>query len=240
MHTVPSPSHPPRPLHPRSIPRVEKEFRDGKVPLQMYLLAVYWFARYAAGLGLDAGSVSREAMGLYGGHSDEAMGREVESFWARECAARARPGALAALQAHRAKGDRCVLCTASWQHVAAAARRSFGLDGAICSVIEVGPDGRFTGGVADAYGESKLSRTLEWARAEGVDLADVTFYTDSHSDLRLLEAVGTPVAVCPDARLAETARRRGWRVEDWGRAPPPPQQPRAARYGCSVFGVQCL
>jgi phosphoserine phosphatase len=56
-------------------------------------------------------------------------------------ALRVRPGATAALAAHRAKGERCILCTASWQHIAASARRQLGLDGAVCSVIEVGEDG---------------------------------------------------------------------------------------------------
>lgn len=43
---------------------VEKEFREGKVPFQIYALAIYWFAKYAAGLGIDAGEVAREAMAL--------------------------------------------------------------------------------------------------------------------------------------------------------------------------------
>jgi HAD superfamily hydrolase (TIGR01490 family) len=215
---------------------VEKEFREGKVPFGLYLLAVYWFAKYAAGLGIDAGEVAREAMGHYKGISDAAMTQEVEAFWNLECAHRLRPGAAAALAAHRAAGDRCVLCTASWQHIAAAARRSFALDGAICSFIEVGAEGTFTGAVVDAYGDGKWRRTLEWAQAEGVDLANCTFYTDSYSDMRLMQAVGTPVAVCPDSRLADAARKSGWRIEDWGHAP---MQANATkqRYQCSILGI---
>jgi len=218
---------------------VEKEFREGKVPFQLYLLAVYWFAKYAAGMGVNAQEVAREAMALYGGQSDARMTEEVEAFWARECASRVRPGALAALAAHRAKGERCVLCTASWQHIAAAARRQLQLDGAICSTISVGPDGLFTGAVSNAYGEGKLARTAEWAQREGVDLRNCTFYTDSYTDTKLMEAVGTPVAVCPDRRLAAAAARAGWRVEQWGDAAPVPEPPRG-RYACSVFGIGCL
>ena len=222
--------------------RVEKEFREGKVPFQIYLLAVYWFAKYAAGLGVDAAEVAREAMSLYSGQSSSAMTLDVETFWARECAEHVRPGALAALAAHRARGERCILCTASWQHVAACARRQLGLDGAICSVITVGPDDRFTGGVVNAYGEAKLERTLEWAASEGVDLANCTFYTDSYTDAKLMEAVGTPVAVCPDRRLAALAARAGWRVEDWGTVTPSAvTEPPRGRYACSVFGISgCL
>jgi HAD superfamily hydrolase (TIGR01490 family) len=217
---------------------VEKEFREGKVPFQIYLLAVYWFAKYAAGLGIDAGEVTREAMALYGGQSSGAMATEVESWWAAECEARVRPGARAALAAHRAAGERCVLCTASWQHVAQMARRSLALDGAVCSMLHVGADGCFTGGVTDAYGDQKAARTAEWAAREGIDLRNCTFYTDSFSDARLMEAVGTPVAVCPDSRLADHARKRGWRIEDWGDAPAATDA--KPRYSCAVFGMKCM
>ena len=185
---------------------------------------------------MDAQEVAKEAMSLYGGQSSDAMRVDVEAFWARECAARVRPGAAAALAMHRARGERCILCTASWQHIAASARRQLALDGAICSVIEVGEDGNFTGGVKNAYGEGKLARTVEWAAAEGVDLANCTFYTDSYTDTRLMEAVGTPVAVCPDRRLADAANRKGWKIEDWGDAPPSPTKP--SRYACgTLFGL---
>ena len=43
-------------------------------------------------------------------------------------------------------------------------------------------------------------------------------YADSSSDLPLLEAVGFPVAVNPETRLAAIARKRGWLVEHWSKA----------------------
>ena len=48
-------------------------------------------------------------------------------------------------------------------------------------------------------------------------------YADSASDLPMLEAVGFPVAVNPEAKLAAIARRRGWHTEDWSRAPGAPR-----------------
>ena len=53
----------------------------------------------------------------------------------------------------------------------------------------------------------------------GEDLAEASFYTDSYSDLSVLEAVGSPVAVHPDPRLTRIARKRGWRIERWDTAP---------------------
>ena len=54
-----------------------------------------------------------------------------------------------------------------------------------------------------------------FAAEHGVDLAASFFYTDSVSDLPLLERVGQPVAVNPDPRLRRLARRRGWPIESF-------------------------
>ena len=71
----------------------------------------------------------------------------------------------------------------------------------------------------------KLDEANEWlehARAEaerlGVPLRDSTFYTDSYSDLTVMEAVSEPVAVNPDPRLRRYALKRGWLIVDWGEA----------------------
>ena len=93
---------------------------------------------------------------------------------------------------------------------------AFGLDDLICTRFEV-IDGVLTGRIAQpALGDAKRDRAREWAERTGIDLQDCTFYTDSHSDLALMEAVGTPVAVNPDRALLRVARSRGWTVVDWG------------------------
>jgi hypothetical protein len=58
----------------------------------------------------------------------------------------------------------------------------------------------------------------EFARAQGLSLADTVAYADSTSDLPMLEAAGFPVAINPEAKLAAIARRRGWFIEHWERA----------------------
>ncbi len=55
----------------------------------------------------------------------------------------------------------------------------------------------------------------DYAEAEGLRLDESMAYADSASDLPMLEAVGFPVAVNPEAKLAAIARRRGWHVETW-------------------------
>jgi len=63
----------------------------------------------------------------------------------------------------------------------------------------------------------------DYCRAEGLDAQESIAYADSTSDLPLLEAVGFPVAVNPETRLAAIARKRGWLVEHWAKAPGGPR-----------------
>jgi hypothetical protein len=78
----------------------------------------------------------------------------------------------------------------------------------------------FTGRLADLppIGEARALVLAEYAEAEGLSLEESMAYADSASDLPMLEAVGFPVAVNPEAKLASIARRRGWHVEHWHKA----------------------
>ena len=91
-----------------------------------------------------------------------------------------------------------------------------GVDGAICSRGEVDEQGCYTGRMAFyAYGESKATAMRELAGRTGLDLAASSAYSDSGTDLPMLEAVGRPVAVNPDRALAKVARERGWEVRNF-------------------------
>src|SRR5882672_5142794 len=91
-----------------------------------------------------------------------------------------------------------------------------GIDHVVATELEV-HDGRFTGKPRYplCYGEGKITRAEVLARSLGFTLAEATFYSDSATDLPLLERVRTPVAVNPDRRLSRVAARRGWTVERW-------------------------
>ena len=64
---------------------------------------------------------------------------------------------------------------------------------------------------------------MEIARLEGFELDRCWAYSDSASDLPMLQCVGHPVAVNPETRLAAIARKRGWLVEQWEKAPGGPR-----------------
>ena len=92
------------------------------------------------------------------------------------------------------------------------------------------------------YGQAKADALAELARDEALDLAASTAYSDSHSDVPFLEAVGHPIAVNPDrelrriARASEVGRRCAsgrWRFpgDDVERSPEPPGGARARAAG---------
>jgi phosphoserine phosphatase len=81
-------------------------------------------------------------------------------------------------------------------------------------------DGRYTGDVAFyAFGEAKAAKMRELAATRGYTLADCYAYSDSITDLPMLEAVGHPTAVNPDRSLRRAAARRGWPVRDFTVSP---------------------
>ncbi len=97
-------------------------------------------------------------------------------------------------------------------------------------------DGRLTSDLAapPPAGEARGTLLEEYAARNGIVLSESFAYADSLSDLPMLELVGTPVAVNPDARLSQVAGQRGWRVERWRMAPGnwrlPMPDPRSKEY----------
>jgi phosphoserine phosphatase len=65
------------------------------------------------------------------------------------------------------------------------------------------------------YGNGKVHWAEQFAREHGVNLDQSWFYTDSYTDLPMLERVGVPRVINPDARLRRHARKRGWATESW-------------------------
>jgi len=114
---------------------------------------------------------------------------------------------------HQDAGRPVYICTAASQEMANALSYILDFDGAIGSRSEV-VDGVYTGreGGLFAYREGKAQAIRELATAEGIDLAASYAYSDSESDLPMLEAVGHPVAVNPDTALTRVARDAGWEV----------------------------
>jgi HAD superfamily hydrolase (TIGR01490 family) len=114
---------------------------------------------------------------------------------------------------HRSKGHITVVATAAGEYVAERVRAQLGADDVIATPIPMEGD-RITNEREGptAFMEGKLDMAREYCRMKGGNLEDCYFYSDSASDLPLLEAVGHPVMVNPQLGLQLAARGRMWPV----------------------------
>jgi len=135
------------------------------------------------------------------------------------------PAAIRRVRHHRALGHRTVLITGALDFVIAPFAPLF--DDIVCaSLTRTRSGSAYTGQLATVppTGESRAEALLDYAAREGISLANSVAYADSTSDLPMLEAVGFPVAVNPETKLATLARRRGWLIENFRQAPGGPRK----------------
>ncbi len=123
--------------------------------------------------------------------------------------------AASLLFAYQRQGTRMVLITGADEVVANEYAQALGMDDVISNRLQV-QGNRITGLTAPlCYGPGKVDMAREYVRESGISLRQAAFYSDSHSDLPLLEAVGQPVVLNPDALLGQAANDRNWPVIDW-------------------------
>lgn len=121
--------------------------------------------------------------------------------------------ALDLIEAHRAAGNKVYLVSAAPEDIVLPLADHLGVDGAIASRAVVDEEGRYAGEMEFyAYGPFKAEAMRELATVADLDLSESSAYSDSYTDLPMLEAVGHPVAVNPDRVLARIARERDWEV----------------------------
>jgi HAD superfamily hydrolase (TIGR01490 family) len=113
---------------------------------------------------------------------------------------------------HHGRDEPVYVISATLQQIAEKVSDDLGLDGAVGSTCEI-ESGVYTGrSLRPCYGSLKADAVREIAAREGIDLAQSTAYSDSHTDLAFLEAVGHPTAVNPDSKLKKIAAARGWPI----------------------------
>jgi HAD superfamily hydrolase (TIGR01490 family) len=121
--------------------------------------------------------------------------------------------ALDLIREHRAAGRRVYIVSASPEEIVAPLAHYLGVDEAIATRAEIDDQGRYTGRVDFySYGPFKAVAMQEVAAARGIDLSESYAYSDSATDIPMLEVVGHPVAVNPDRELARVAAERAWEV----------------------------
>jgi HAD superfamily hydrolase (TIGR01490 family) len=127
--------------------------------------------------------------------------------------AKIRPEARRLLDLHRHAGRNTYIVSAAPVEIVESLAHSLGMTAGIGTRGKV-EDGVYNGELAGpfCYGPGKVVAMEEIARWDGLDLAQCYAYSDSSSDLPMLQAVGHPVAVNPDTRLTRHARANGWPI----------------------------
>ncbi|MFA7496124.1 MAG: HAD family hydrolase [Acidithiobacillus sp.] len=126
--------------------------------------------------------------------------------------------ARALVEDHRQRGDLLVIITATNRFVTAPIAAELGIRNLLATEPEENADGNFTGKTVGipCFQAGKIQRLRDWLQLQHLEWQETmvgsTFYSDSHNDLPLLEAVDFPVAVDPDPTLRSHAESRAWPI----------------------------
>jgi len=121
------------------------------------------------------------------------------------------------MELHRALGRTVFIVSSSPEEVVRPLAEQLGPVEVIATRARI-EDGRYTGELeVYCYGDMKADLILEIAASHGIDLSRSYAYSDSATDLPMLQAVGHPVAVNPDRELRREAEKRGWQIRDFRR-----------------------
>jgi HAD superfamily hydrolase (TIGR01490 family) len=192
-------------------------WRSGLIPPREFLSdAMGAVAFRFAGASDDTSSGVRDRIlgAVEGVHHEDLVALNVDIV--PKLLARVRPEARRLVDLHRHARRATYIVSASPVELVEPLAQALGMTGGLGTRSAI-VDGVYTGGLAGpfCYGEGKVEAISELARWEGFDLAQCWAYSDSASDLPMLESVGHPVAVNPDAKLERMAGTNGWPVVEF-------------------------
>lgn len=188
----------------------------GEASLRELLQTLYWVGQYTLGV-LDFPKVAEKVLLTLAGVHETVIAARCDDWFQIYVEPHITDAGREAVRRHQAAGDLCAIVTGASPYASRPLARRLRIEHVVSTVFEMDERGIFTGRAEHplCLGEGKVARAQALADAHGFRLADATFYTDSISDLPLLERVAQPVAVNPDPRLRRIAVQRGYRIERW-------------------------
>jgi len=110
-------------------------------------------------------------------------------------------------------GEKVIFATSSFYTIIRPLECFFGIEGSIASELEF-LNNKTTGRIQgkSCFGENKKTAVETWLKVNNIKKEAAFFYSDSYTDLPLLEICGKPTAVNPDRFLAKEAKKRGWEI----------------------------
>ena len=190
-------------------------YREGLISRRMILRGLYGQLVYLY-LGADEAKIARmrtSMLDLTKGWDQARVQEIVEEALEQIVEPIIYAEALELIAQHRAEGRLVVIVSASPQEIVRPLARYLGVDHAIASRAKLDAEGRYSGEMDyDAFGPAKANAMREMAAELGIDLQASFAYSDSATDLPMLEVVGHPVAVNPDRELLRVARTQDWEI----------------------------
>ena len=188
-------------------------YRRGLARRRDLLKSLWWGFRYRAG-GLDIDDVVTRVVADMAGDSEQEMKERCERWFESDVLPLVSPRGREVVRHHQDQGHVVALLSGSSPYGALPLGKALEIEHVLCTQLEVA-DGQFTGRVTPpiCYGAGKVHWARDFAARHDVDLERSYFYTDSHTDLPMLLAVGEPRVVNPDRRLAREAAKRGWAIQ---------------------------
>lgn len=171
------------------------------------------------GADQDALDRAREAMlSLTKGWDRAEVERIVEEALEEVVAPLVYAEALFLIDEHMRAGRTVFIVSASPEEVVRPLARYIGVSEVIATKAKVDDEGKYTGEVEFyAYGPGKADAVAARAVSEGISLQNSYAYSDSITDLPLLELVGHPHAINPERELRAIAENRGWPILEFRR-----------------------
>ena len=190
-------------------------FREGLISRSFLLKSLYAQLMFHL-MGADEGKMERmrqEASKLTAGWEQEKVRQVVEEVLEEVMSPLLYAEALELIHDHRSAGRLVCIVSSSPQEIVEPFARLLEVDRWIATRPRI-EDGKYTGDLEFyAYGPHKAQAIQDLAEELDLDLAGSFAYSDSSTDLPMLEVVGNPVAVNPDKLLRRIAEERGWRIE---------------------------
>ncbi len=194
---------------------IKHELRDGRLSKTQALKGAWWALLYEMGFANMEAAVEKAMASLQGEVEDELAAR-THRFYENEIQAKWRPGARKTIEKHQKQGHTIAILSSSSNYMSSLVAKEVGAEEILCNRFEV-QEGVLTGQPIRplCFGPGKLTHARALAEKMQIELQNCYFYTDSYSDLPVLEEVGYPTVVHPDPRLKKEANRQGWPIADW-------------------------
>lgn len=194
---------------------VRQAYRQGLMSTWDILKGIYFSVLYKFGLKETHKIISDMAMWM-AGLKEETVQKLTSELFERQLIPAIRSEIYGEIAYHKKNNGEVVLLSATIPPMSRLFVSHFQLHNFICSELEI-VDERYTGQPVGnfCFGDEKRIRLQQYCRDNNYDLSHAWCYADASSDFQVLNSVGNPICIAPEAGLKKQATEKGWKIYDW-------------------------